>query len=71
MFPKHNDEQDVSYDVESLFTSIPLQDTINYILNEIYVNKTIKPFCQKKLIFKNLFTLVNKRLFVFREQYFI
>lgn len=29
--PKGHDEVDVSYDVESLFTSIPISDTIDYI----------------------------------------
>ena len=36
--------EDVSYYVESLFTSIPVQETINYILQWIYVCKEIKPF---------------------------
>ena len=35
-----DDEEDVSYDVESLFTSIPA--TIEYIIHEIYENKTIQ-----------------------------
>ena len=50
-----NDEsyEDVSYDVESLFTSIPVQETIDYILQRIYVRKEINPFCQKS-IFKKL-----------------
>ena len=44
-----NDEsyEDVSYDVESLFTSIIVQGTIDYILQRIYVRTEIKPFCKK------------------------
>ena len=30
-----NDEETVSYDVDSLFTSIPLQDTIDYIIEKV------------------------------------
>ena len=44
--------KNVSYDVESLFTSIPVQDEGSYS-TEIYVRKEIKPFC-KKSIFKKL-----------------
>ena len=43
--------EDVSYDVESLFTNIPINETIDYILDQIYNKKKLKPICQK-LIFK-------------------
>ena len=42
----------VSYDVESLFTSIPVSETIDHIIKEIYENKLIKPICKCKLIFR-------------------
>ena len=32
--PLSSDEEYVSYDVESLFTNVPLHDTINYILDD-------------------------------------
>ena len=58
LFPKiiKNDildpeEEYVSYDVESLFTSIPISETINHIIKEIYENKVIKSMCKSKLIF--------------------
>ena len=41
--PIKDDEEDLSYDVESLFTNVPLDYTIEYILDEIYVNERIKP----------------------------
>ena len=47
------DEEDISYDVASLFTNVPIEDTIDYILDEIYVNKRLKPICSK-LIMKRL-----------------
>ena len=58
--PLNEDEEDVSYDVESLFTSIPVKDTIDYICNEIYVKKSLKPFCKKRLIFKRLLERLTK-----------
>ena len=41
--PLQDDEEDVSYDVESLFTNIPIQETINYIIEQIYVHKKLAP----------------------------
>ena len=36
--------EDVSYDVESLFTSIPVAETIEYILNRVIHQQRIKTF---------------------------
>ena len=41
-------------DVESLFTIIPIQETINYITEQMYVHKTLTPICSK-LTFRKLF----------------
>ena len=38
-----DDEEDLSYDVESLFTNILIQETINYIIEQIYVYKKLAP----------------------------
>ena len=47
-------EEYVSYDFESLVTSIPVKETIDYIITEIYDNKLIEPMCKIKLIFRRL-----------------
>ena len=39
--PLQDHEEDVSYDVESLFTNILIQETINYIIEQIYVYKKL------------------------------
>ena len=56
-----NDEsyEDVSYDIESLFTSTPVQEAIYYILQRLYVRKEIKPFF-KEPIFKKLLLKLTK-----------
>ena len=54
LFPLNNDKKYISYDVNSLFTNMPLKETIDYILDEIYENRKMKPICSK-LIFKRLF----------------
>ena len=49
--PLQKNEEYVSYDFESLFTNIPLKETIDYIIHKICNEKLLKPIC-KKLIFK-------------------
>ena len=64
-------EEYVSYDVESLLTSIPVKETIDYIITEIYDNKVSEPICKSKLIFccllekltQNYIFRVNNKLF--------
>ena len=51
--PLKNDEEYVSYDVESLFTNIPLKETIDCILEQIYVHNKVPIICSK-LIFCRL-----------------
>ena len=40
-------DEDVSYEIESLFTNIPIKDTIDFICEEIYVHKKLEPICKK------------------------
>ena len=51
--PLESNKQYVSYDVESLFTNIPVHETIEYIINETYVENKLPKLCSK-LIFKRL-----------------
>ena len=51
--PLQDDEEDVSYDVESLFTSIPVLETIDYVIEQNYVHNKIKAICGS-LIFKRV-----------------
>ena len=51
--PLVENEEYVSYYVESLFTNIPNHDTIKYCLEEIYTNNKLPNICSK-LIFKRL-----------------
>ena len=63
------DEEDVSYDIESLFTNIPINDTIDYILDQIYVKHKLKPICSK-LIFKHLLIKLSAEVtFTFNSKF--
>ena len=47
--PLDSNEEYVSYDVDSLFTSTPLSETIDFTLDETYVRKKLEPFCKKSV----------------------
>ena len=67
--PLKEDEEDVSYDIESLFTNIPINDTIDYILDQIYVQHKLKPICSK-LIFKRLLIQLSTEVtFTFNSKF--
>ena len=51
--PLKDDEEYVSYDVESLFMNIPLKEIIDYILEQIYVHNKLPAICGN-LIFRLL-----------------
>ena len=44
------DEEYVSHEVESLFTNVPVHDTIDYILQEIYVKEKLPIKCSKLIM---------------------
>ena len=48
-----DDEEDVPNDGESLFTHIPIEETINYLIKQFYIQKRLTPICSK-LIFRKL-----------------
>ena len=48
--PLLSDEEYVSYDVESLFTNVPVHETIDYSSHEIYVKEKLPKPCSKLII---------------------
>ena len=66
--PNSNEYEDVSYDVESLFKSIPVEETINYIEDTIYVRKEIETLCKKRIFKKLLFKLAKGCVFSVTEK---
>ena len=67
--PLKEDKEDVSYDIESLFTNIPINDTIDYILDQICVQHKLKPICSK-LIFKRLLIKLSTEVtFTFNSKF--
>ena len=62
------DEEDVSYDVESLFTNIPINETIDFICDEIYIHKKLQPICKRSIFKKLLLKLITECTFSVNEQ---
>ena len=66
--PLQDDEEDVSYDVESLFTNIPIEELINYIIDQIYVHKKLTPICSKLIFRRSLIKCATECTFKFSSR---
>ena len=66
-FPSNEKQVMVSFEVVSLFTNVPLTETINLIADYVYAetNDSIPPFTQD--IFIKLMNLATKGLFLYKE----
>ena len=65
-----NDEEYVSYDVDSLFTNVPFTDTIDYILHQIYHEKKLKPICSKTVFKRILLKLTTDCTFTLNGKFY-
>ena len=63
-----SESEDGSYDVESIFTSIPVEETDNYIVDRIYVRREIESSCEKSIFKKLLFKLTKECAFSLTEK---
>ena len=53
----------MSYDVDSLFTNVPIDKTIEYICKQIYVNKKLVPMCSKAVFVKLPKIVITESIF--------
>ena len=67
--PLQDDEEDVLYDEESLFTNIPIEETINYIIEQIYVPKKLTPICSKHIFRRLMIKLATESTFKFNSRF--
>ena len=68
--PYKSNEQYVSYDMESLFTNSPVYETMEYIINEIYVVSKISKLCSKLLFKLLLLKLTTENTFMLNSRFF-
>ena len=60
--------RNVSYDIDSLFTNIPVAESIEYIIHQIYTEKKIPPICSKLIFKRLLLKLTTESSFQFNYQ---
>ena len=63
-----DDEEDVSYDFEPLSRNIPIEETINYNVEQNYVHKTLTPICLKLIFRRLLIKIVTEYTFKFNSR---
>ena len=68
--PLNPNEEYVSDDVESLFTNILVDETISYIINEIYQKKKLPQICSKTIFKRLLYKLTTEVSFQFNYKLF-
>ena len=68
--PLNNCEEYISYDVDSLLTNFPLKETIDYILEEIYVKGKMKAICSKLIFKRLLYKLTTECIFQLNMKFF-
>ena len=61
--------QDVSYDLESLYTKIFIEETVNYIIEQIYIHKKLI-ICSKLILRRLLIKLATYCTFKFDSRFF-
>ena len=65
---KENEEY-MSYDVESLFTNVPVRKTIEYIIDQIYNKEKLKTIATKLIFRRLLLNLATENIFIFNEDF--
>ena len=68
--PLSSDEKYVSYDVDSLFTNIPIEETIEYIIHQIYNEKKVPQICSKTIFRRLMYKLTTECAFQFNQNLF-
>ena len=64
------DEECRSYDIESLFTNVPVHETIDYILQEVYVKEKLSKICSKLIMKRLLLKLTTENTFMLNSNFY-
>ena len=67
--PLRDGKENVSYNVESLFTNIPMEETVTYIIEQIYVHGKLTPTCLKLIFRRLLIKLAIECTFKFNRRF--
>ena len=56
--------------MESLFTNVPVHETIEYIINEIYVENKLPKLCSKLIFKRLLLKLTTENTFMLNSKFY-
>ena len=56
--------------MKSLFTNVPIQETVDYIFDEIYVKNKLPKICSKLIFKRLLLKLTMKNTFMFTSNFY-
>ena len=62
------DEENVGYDVKSLFTNIRINEAVDFIYDKIYIHKKLQPICKRSILKTLLLKLTTECTFSINEQ---
>ena len=61
----------VSFDVTSLFTNVPVEETINIVINSLYGNQDLVNGMKREQFRKLLEICVNDNHFIFNNNHYV
>ena len=67
----HNEVYLVSFDIVSLFTNVPVQETINITIDSLYQNQELVHGMKRNQFKKLLEVCVNDNHFIFKNQHYV
>ena len=67
-FPCNNSYRIVSFDVVSLFTNVPLSETIELIINRLYADGNPYAIPFDKVVFRKLMFMATQGLFMYKDK---
>ena len=70
MPPLKDDEEYVSYDFASLIRNISLKETINYVLDQIYVHNKVPITCSKLIFHRSFEKTTTEKSFQLNSKFF-
>ena len=62
-----------TFDIKSLYTCVPLEETINMVADDVYSNENLSVFTKSKItkkVFKNILKTCSQSIFCFNNQVF-
>ena len=68
--PLQLDKEYVSYDIQSLFTNVPITETIVYIPDEIYVHNKLPKLCSRLIFKRLLLKLTTESTYMFHSKFY-